>query len=272
MQTRYLIPILILGLLAACKQKPAEAPTPPAAAPVATVNGKPLSTDLLEAYVKAAAGRAVSELSPEQRGEAVDALVRLQLFADEAEKQALPKDKETAALLELSRLQVLQSTLTGRYLKGKDPTEQELRAEYDAQIAAAPRSEYRVRHILVQSEEFANQVIQKLRKGARFEQVAASDSADAQSRARGGDLGWVSPSGNLPPPFIQAMLALKKGEYTTTAVQTQFGFHVLKVDDTREATMPTFEQVKDRLGQIVQTKKAKAYSDELLKVAKVEKK
>jgi peptidyl-prolyl cis-trans isomerase C len=272
MKTRLLLPLAALALVAACKQKPAEPPAAAPAAPVATVNGKAIGADLLETYVKAAAGRSLSELSPEQRSEAIDALVRMQLLADEADKQGVSKDKNTIAMLELSRLEVLQRTVTANYLKGKEPTEQELRAEYDAQIAAAPRTEFRVRHILVQSEELANKLIGRLQKGESFERLAATESADAQSKPRGGDLGWVSPASALPPPFIQALLGLKKGAYTTTPVRTQFGFHILKVDETREATLPTFDQVKERLVQIVLSKKVKTYTDELLKTAKVERK
>jgi peptidyl-prolyl cis-trans isomerase C len=276
MKIRYLIPMAALTLLAACKQKPAE--TAPAAAavaaPVATVNGAAISADLLETYVKAAAGRNLSELSAEQKNEAIDSLVRMQLLAEQADKQGVTKDKSTIALVELSKLEVLQRTVTANYVKGKEPTEQELRAEYDAQMAAAPRTEYHVRHILVQSEEFANTLIGRLQKGARFEQLASQESADAQSKPRGGDLSWVSPASSLPPPFIQAMLGLKKGAFTTTPVKTQFGFHIIKVDDTREATLPAFDQpeVKQKLAQIVLTKKVKAYTDELLKTAKVERK
>ena len=272
MKTRFLLPLAALALVAACKQKPAEAPAAAPAAPVATVNGKAIGADLLETYVKAAAGRSLSELSPEQRAEAVDALVRMQLLADEADKQGVTKDKNTLAMLDLSRLEVLQRTVTANYLKGKEPTEQELRAEYDAQMAAAPRTEFRVRHILVQSEELANKLVARLQKGESFEKLAATESADAQSKPRGGDLGWVSPGSALPPPFIQALLGLKKGAYTTTPVRTQFGFHILKVDETREATLPTFDQVKERLVQIVLSKKVKTYTDELLKTAKVERK
>lgn len=275
MKIRYLTPFAALVLLAACKQKPADvAPTAAAAAPaaIATVDGQAISADLLETYVKAAAGRQLSELSPEQRSEAIDALIRMQLLANVADKQGVTKDKNTVALVELSRLEVLQRTVTSNFVKGKEPTEQELRAEYDTQIAAAPRTEYRVRHILVQSEELANQIIGRLQKGERFDKLAAQESADQQSKARGGDLGWISPASALPPPFIQALLGLKKGGFTAAPVKTQFGFHVLKVDDTREATMPTFDQVKERLGQIVLGKKVKAYTDELLKTAKVERK
>lgn len=275
MNIRILLPLAALAALAACKQAPPATPAAtatPAPAPVATVNGKPLSASLLETYVKAAANRNISDLNPEQRNEAVDALVRLHLLGEQAEKDGLLKSTETQSLLELSRLEVLQRAVTAKYLQGKDPTEQELRAEYDSQIAAAPRTEYRVRHIQVQSGELATQIIGRLKKGERFDVLASKESADQQSKVNGGQLGWVSPGGGLPPQFTEALLGLKKGGMTETPVQTQFGFHVIKVDDTREATMPTFEQVKDRLVQIVMTKKVKAYTDELTKAAKVEKK
>jgi peptidyl-prolyl cis-trans isomerase C len=280
MKSYFLTSLAALTLLAACKPAANDAANAPAAtpppAPIATVNGTAVSADLFDTFVKAAAGgRAVTDLTAEQRTEAVDQLVRLVLVQQEAEKQGLTKEKETAALIELSRMDIAQRALTRTYLKGKDPTEQELRAEYEVVVAAAPRTEYRVRHILVQSEEFASALLGRLAKGARFEQLAASESGDQQSKSRGGDLGWAPANrfgGAIAPTFGQAVLSLKKGEYTKTPVQTQYGWHIIKVDDTREAQMPAFDAVKNDLTQLVLGKKFKTYTDELLKVAKVEKK
>ena len=273
MKLMRILPLAALAVIASCKQAPSgQAPaaaTTPAAVPIAVVNGKSLSTDLLDMYVKALSGRELNTLSPEQRSEAVNSLISLEIVQQEAEKQSLTKDKATAAMLDLSRYEVLQRALSTNYLKGKQPTDAELRAEYDSQIAGAPRTEYRVRHILVQSEELARNLLGRLAKGGRFEQLAASFSADQQSKARGGDLGWATATA-FAPPFAQAMLAMKKGQTSANPVQTQFGWHVIRVDDTREAQLPAFDSVKDRLTQIVQLKKFKAYTDELLKTAKIE--
>ncbi|MDW8258410.1 MAG: peptidyl-prolyl cis-trans isomerase, partial [Gammaproteobacteria bacterium] len=251
-----------LALAAGCERTPdASKPAESEAAPIAVVNGKKISADVLETYVRAVAGRPVKDLTAEQRNDAVDSLVRLYLIEQEAERQGLAQDKTNAAMIELSRLEVLQRALTANYLKGKEPTEQELRAEYDAQMAAAPRTEYRVRHILVQSEEFARALQARLAKGARFEALAAENSIDEQSKVRGGDLGWAMPN-SFVAPFAQALLSLKKGQTSPNPVQTQYGWHIIRVDDIRETQLPSFEQVKDRLNQIVLGKKFKAYTDE----------
>jgi peptidyl-prolyl cis-trans isomerase C len=263
-----------LATLAACQQGGKDAAkatdTPdPAAAPVATVDGVSLSRNTFDFYIKAATGKSSADLTPEQRQEALDSLVRMQLVAAQAQKDGLDKENEIAAALDLSRLDVLQRALQQKYLKGKEPTDQELRAEYETQLAQMPRNEYRARHILVQTEEFANRLMERLKKGEKFEQVA-KESLDS-SKERGGDLGWFSPQ-SMVKPFADAVMGLKKGETTPRPVQTQYGWHIIRLEDTREVQPPPFDSVKAQLGQVVLAKKFKGYSDELLKTAKVEKK
>ncbi len=132
-----------------------------------------------------------------------------------------------------------------------------------------PKTQYHARHILVNSQEDAQKIIDQLKKGAKFEDLAKKDSIDS-SKDQGGDLGWFSPS-NMVKPFADAVAALKKGEYTQTPVQTQYGWHVIQLIDTRETPVPPLDSVKDRVDQLVQNKKFKAYQDELMKNAKVEK-
>lgn len=237
---------------------------------VATVDGKTLTRGTLDFYVKAATGKTTADLSDEEKTQALDSLVRLQLLAAQAEKDGVAKETDIAAALELSRMDVLQRAVQQKYLKDKTPTEQELRAEYEAQVAQMARTEYKARHILVQTEEFANDLLARLRKGERFERLAAKESMDSTKEA-GGDLGWFSPQ-TMVKPFSDAVMGLKKGEVTAKPVQTQYGWHIIRLDDTRELDPPPFDQVKSQLGQMVLAKKFRAYSDELLKVAKVEKK
>ncbi len=270
-----LIALASLASLAACQQagkdaaKPVDKPDPGADV-VATVDGAALTRNTFDFYIKAATGKSSADLSPEQRKEALDSLVRLQLVAARAQKDGLDKEKEIAAALDLSRLDVLQRGLQAKYLKDKTPTEQELRAEYETQVTQMPRTELRARHILVQTEAFANAVMARLKKGEKFEQLAAKESLDS-SKERGGDLGWFTPA-TMVKPFAEAVMSLKKGEMTAKPVQTQYGWHIIRLDDTREVQPPPFDQVKAQLGQVVMAKKFKGYSDELLKTAKVEKK
>jgi peptidyl-prolyl cis-trans isomerase C len=272
--SRYLL-ITCLGALAACQQGTNGAAASkdakdPSAEPVATVDGQTITRNNFDFYVKAATGKTTADLSPEQKQEALDSIVRLQLIAAQAQKDGLDKEKDVSAALELSKLDVLQRALQQKYLKDKTPTEQELRAEYDTQVGQMARTEYRARHILVPSESAANDVLARLKKGEKFDQVAAKESLDS-SKERGGDLGWFTPT-NMVKPFADAVMGLKKGETTSKPVQTQYGWHVIRLDDSREIQPPPFDQVKGQLGQVVMAKKFKSYSDELLKVAKVEKK
>jgi peptidyl-prolyl cis-trans isomerase C len=168
------------------------------------------------------------------------------------------------------RLEVLQRAVQANYLKDKTPTEAELRAEYETQVAQMPKTEYRARHILVQTEEFAKVAIDRINKGAKFDDIARRDSLDG-SKERGGDLGWFTPQ-TMVKPFADAVMTLKKGQMTQTPVQSQFGWHVIKLEDSRDVQPPPFEQVKDQLGNVVLAKKFKTYADDLKKTAKIENK
>jgi peptidyl-prolyl cis-trans isomerase C len=267
-----LLPVIALGALAACQRGPTDgtAQKTPAAAPVATVNGEPISRELFDFYLKGASGKEGAELTAEQREAALDNLVRAQLVAQQAVKDGVDRQTETASLLELQRLNVLQNAVSQRYLQDKKPTEQELRAEYETQVAAMPKQEYHARHILVATEDFANKLVERLDKGADFAQLAQRESMDS-SKQNGGDLGWFTPD-RMVKPFSEAVVALKPGEITRKPVQTQYGWHVIKLEETRDLAAPTFDSVSQRLEQVWRGKKFNAYVDDLEKAAKVEKK
>jgi peptidyl-prolyl cis-trans isomerase C len=273
MKSLRLLPVAGLILLAACSPKTPATSAPAADAaspPVATINGRPISHALYELYSKSMANKAASELTAEQRTQLLDALVRNELAADEAVKQGLDQKGDTPAALELARLQVLPNALGESYFKDKKVTDEELKAEYDSQVAALPKTQYHVLHILVKTQDEAQKIIDQLKKGAKFEDLAKKNSIDPGSAAKGGDLDWVSPSG-LVKPFADALVAMKKGETSTAPVQSQFGFHVIRLLDTRETTPPPFDSVKSQVENIVLQKKWKAYTDDLEKNAKVEK-
>ncbi|HEV7609721.1 MAG TPA: peptidylprolyl isomerase [Steroidobacteraceae bacterium] len=268
------VAVSALLALAACSKpsvtdKPADAAATPAKPPLVTVNGKALSEQLFEEYAKALARKPASELSAEDRAQIKENLVRVELIAQQAEKDGLAKDPDVATRLELSRLEVLQQSSAQKYLKDHTPTEAELRAEFEAQLASAPLVEYQARHILVSSEEVAQKIIQQLKSGNDFATLAKRLSSDKQSAAKGGDLGWFGPR-DMDPQITNAVALLKKGEVTGTPVQTQYGWHVIKLEDTRDRPAPAFDDVKDRLTQIVVAKKFKALSDEMLKTAKID--
>ena len=265
-----LAPILLaLAAVTACQPKSAGTITDNSP-PVATVNGAPISRNFYDFYIKGiTGGKSPADITAEQRGLALDNLVRAQVVAEQAVKDGLDKSGDSAYMLELARLNVLQQAMQDRYLKDRQPTEQELRAEYETQLAAMPKTEYHARHILVATEPFAQKIIERLDKGEKFDALAKSESMDS-SKNNGGDLGWFTP-GRMVPEFAGAVMALKAGEYTHKPVQTQYGWHVIQLLETREVTPPPFEQVRQRLLQVVQAKKFRQYQDELLRNAKVEK-
>ena len=257
----------LIGLLALVACKPSE--NAPAVKPVATVNGTAISREAFDFYVKNVAGKASSDLTAEQRAQLLDNLLRAEIVAQQAEKEGLDKTGDTASQLFLMRLQVLEQAKSEDYLKDKKASDAELREEYDKRIAAMPKTQYKARHILVNNEDAAKAIIAQLKKGAKFEDLAKAQSLDS-SKNSGGDLGWFSP-GNMVKPFADAVATLKKGEFTHEPVKTEYGWHVIRLDDTRDTPVPPLEQVKTQVEQLVQQGKWKTYADDLLKAAKVEK-
>jgi len=241
----------------------------PSDATVATVNGVPITRTIFEYYVKANTGKAAADFTPEQRSQILDNLIRGELLSQQALKVGLEKTSDVASQVTLSRLQVLGEAEAAAYLKDKPPTDAQVHAEYDVQVAQMPKTQYHARHILVQTQGEAQVIIDQLNGGANFEELAKSKSIDS-TKDQGGDLGWFAPS-TMVQPFAVAVTALKKGETTPTPIQTPFGWHVIQLLDTRDDTPPSFESVKQRLQQFVQQKKIRAYQDELFSAATVKK-
>ena len=269
MKTRIALSLITLAALAGCKQ----AATPAADAgsrPVATVNGEVISSDTFEFASKNLAGKPSSDLSPEQRNELLDSLVAATAVAQQASKDGLDKKGDAGAQLQLSRMQILQQAAGENFLKNKASTETEMKAEYDTQVGQMPKLQYKAHHILVKSEDEAKSAIARIKKGEKFETVAKALSIDSSGK-EGGDLGDFFYANSMVPEFGNAVMALKKGEMTQTPVQTQYGFHVIRLDDTRENVPPPYESVKDKVDQVVRSRKFKDYADGLVKAAKVEK-
>ncbi len=263
-------------LLTACNKgqqaAPAAAIDTPAAATVAVVNGVAIPRANYDAFLKnLLQGKPVPpDLTAEQKNQVLDELITMQLVSAQALKDGVDKDPEVAANLEVLRLRVLSDGESQKFLKGKDPTDAELHAEYDSDITAMDKTEYHARHILVASKEKAEQLIKKLKGGAKFEDVAKAESTD-NSKTSGGDLGWFTAT-RMVKPFADAVKGLKKGETTPEPVQTQYGWHIIKLEETREVTPPPFEQVKAQVTKSVIQKKLVAYVEDIKKTAKIDKK
>jgi peptidyl-prolyl cis-trans isomerase C len=267
---------IALVALAACqKNQQAAAPAAPAppvdtTPPVALVNGEPLPRTEYDTFVRELLRGKQQELTPEQKGQVLDQLIRIDILSAQAGQDGVDKDPDTVAQLALLRQQVLADAEQKKFMKGIEPTDAELHAEYDSDIAGMDKTEYKARHILVSSKDQAEDVVKRLKKGAKFEELAKTQSIDP-SKNNGGDLGWFTPA-RMVKPFSDAVKDLKKGEYTKDPVQTQFGWHVILLEDTRPVTPPSFDQVKAQIANSIKMKKWQAYVDDLEKKAKIEKK
>jgi peptidyl-prolyl cis-trans isomerase C len=246
---------------------PADKPASPA---VATVDGTPITRAEYDFYTKRLLqGRPNTELTAEQKNQILDEMISMQLIAAQAVKDGMEKDPDVATSLEVLRLRILADAESQKYLKDKEPTDAELHAEYDTAVAGLDKTEYHARHILVATKEQGEAAIKKIKGGAKFEDVAKAESTDT-SKTSGGDLGWFTLA-RMAKPFGDAVKTLKKGEITPQPVQTQFGWHVIKLEDTRESPPPPFEQVKQQVASGAMQKKLAAYVDTLKKTAKIEK-
>jgi peptidyl-prolyl cis-trans isomerase C len=188
--------------------------------------------------------------------------------AQEADKQKLAEG-EPKARLELVGKSARAELLFKKFTEGAEPTDAELKTEYDARIAEAPKEEFHARHILVDDEAKAKELIAQLDKGGSFEQLAKDNSKDG-SATEGGDLGWFN-ANQMVKPFSDAVQQLEIGKYTATPVKSEFGWHVIRLEEKRATTPPPFDAVKAQLGPLVNQKKFEAHLDELVKTAKVEK-
>jgi peptidyl-prolyl cis-trans isomerase C len=199
--------------------------------------------------------------SPEMRSAVRDELNTRELLVREAKKKGMDKDPAVKNEMDLTSQTVLVRAYMADYLKAHPVPEAQLRKEYDTIKAQLGDKEYKVRHILVDKEDEAKDIIASLQKGEKFEKLAER-SKDTGSKANGGDLDWNAPA-NFVKPFSDAMTNLQKGKYTTTPVQTQFGWHVIMLDDTREAKVPSFDEVKPQLSQRLQGQVVETYLKDL---------
>jgi peptidyl-prolyl cis-trans isomerase C len=269
MKHRYSILALLapLLLLAACDKN--AAPSAAASAErVATVNGQPISKSEFDLYVAHVARQSGREIPAEQHPQLLDQFIGMKLAADAAEKAGIAKDQKIQDQLSLARLNVIVDAGLQKYLEEHPVKDEEIKPEYDAQVAAMPR-EYHARHILVDDKALAESITKDIKGGADFAKLAAQKSKDSSGK-NGGDLGWFTLD-SMVKPFADAVAALQPGQMTEQPVQSEFGWHVIKLEESRASAPPAFEEVKDRVKMIVQRKRLQAYLEELRKGAKIEK-
>ncbi|MGH8660964.1 MAG: peptidylprolyl isomerase [Burkholderiales bacterium] len=199
--------------------------------------------------------------TPEIRDAIRQELINREIVAQEAVKKGLHKKPEVVTQIDLQRQAVLINAYLQEYLKSHPVSDDAVKKEYERAKESAGAREYKVRHILVETEDEAKQITAQIRKGASFEKLAADKSKDQGSKVRGGDLDWATPA-RYVPAFGQAITKLKKGQMTDAPVQTQFGWHVIRVDDERPSKFPSFEEVKPQIEQQVRQQTVnKAFTD-----------
>ena len=244
------------------------APLSVSAQNIAIVNGKAVPKARVDALLQQAQ-RAGQQVGPELEAQARDQVVLREIFVQEAEKRGLAKSPAYKDQMEIARQSILIRELFEAHKAANPVTDAAAQAEYDKFKAAASGQEYRARHILVESEDEAKKLIAQIKAGGSFEELAKQHSKDPGSGANGGDLDFAKPDSYVPE-FSQAMVALKKGEMTPAPVKSQFGFHIIKLEDTREAPFPAFDDVKVQLKQRLEQQQMQQFQEELRAKAKTD--
>lgn len=246
---------------------------------VAVVNGQAIPQsrlDALKAQIEQQAARMGQPVPQEVVDQLREEVIAREVFAQEAKRQGLDKSDDYRNKLQLATESILASELFTSYMEKNPISDADAQAEYDqlvkAQEEAASGKEYKSHHILVEDEDEAKSIIAELKKGASFEDLAKDKSKDPGSGANGGDLGWSNPD-NFVPEFSTALKGLDKGQVTDTPVKSQFGYHVIRLDDVRDAKAPEpppFDVVKDQIKERMQQQKVAEYQQQLREKAKVE--
>lgn len=250
--------------------KPAAkaAANPAAAGPVGTVNGTAIPRARMEYLMRQQAARGAPD-NEQTRAAVREDLINREIVAQEAARAGTVKNKDVQLQLDMARQEVLVGAYISEYLRTHAVTDADVQKEYDRARAQTGTTEYRARHILLESEDEAKRVLAELKKGGKFEEVARKNSKDEGTRERGGDLDWNVPAA-FDKAFSDAMLKLEKGQVTSEPVHTRFGFHVIQLEDTRAVNIPPLAQVKPQIQQRLTRQKVENLIRDLRAKAKVE--
>ena len=235
---------------------------------LAIVNGKAVPMARVAA-LKTQIEASGQPIPPEMDKMIKEEIIFREILMQEANRRGLANSDIYKQQMEMARQTVLVNALRADFEKKNPVTDAEAKAEYDKFVTANAGKEMKARHILVESEDRAKAIIAEVKAGKSFEDIAKKESKDPGSGARGGDLDWANPK-NYVPEFTEALLKLKKGEMTATPVKTQYGWHIIRLDDERQAEMPKFEDVKPQIVQQLQQQKLQQFQDQLRKSAKIQ--
>lgn len=236
---------------------------------VTTVNGKPVPKARVEALIQQVTKSGQQQRSPELEAQVRDEVVRREIFIQAAEARGIPQTADYKTQMELARQMLLIRGLMDDFRTKNPVSDAAAQAEYDKFKAANSGNEYRARHILVEKEEDAKALIAQIKGGASFEELAKKNSKDTGSAEKGGDLDFANPN-NFVPEFSKAMVALEKGQMTEEPVKSQFGYHIIKLEDTRPASFPAFDDVKAQIKQRIEQQKMAEYQQSLIEKAKTD--
>ena len=267
------IPLLLCALLAAGAAvaedaKDAEAQPQGDDVLIATVNGTPYGLDLFRLFFLERLQQSQGQNSPELQEQAFNDFMSLVVASQEAARRNLEQDPEVGVAIELQRMKILSNAALASMAEEIEPTEDELKKAYEDVKENASQTEYKARHILVKDEEEAKKMIEELEGGADFGDLAREHSLGPTGK-NGGELEWFD-ANQMVAPFSEAVAAMEKGTYTKTPVQTQFGWHVIELQDSRKAEPPSFEDAKQQLEALLKRQKLSEKLAEMRNGAMVE--
>ena len=259
--------IALAILVAACAQEGAAPAANLGSAHVAIVNGEPIAESVVRTYVLATERQNLDDLSAEEKERVINDVIGLELLAQEAQNQGLTDSRALAAQIELQRLQLVARAMATDYSQKNPPSEAEIRAIYDENLPRLSGQQFKARHILVPTKAEADAVIAELNQGADFIALAEA-RADGPTGPNGGDLGWLTLD-SMPPPFATGVRAMDVGSYSAQPVQTDFGFHVILLEDMRQQEPPALEDLRNDLTEAAGRKRLDDYIKTLREAATV---
>jgi peptidyl-prolyl cis-trans isomerase C len=258
--------LVIAAVAIGCSEPPTsqpEQPTDLGPGRVALVNDQAIAESVFRLYSLNTLQRSADELTPEQRASMLDDIVDFALLAQAAEQRGLPRERAVAAELELLRIQLLASLMAERYLDDNPATEEEIRAIYNENLPRLAATQYRASHILSDSASASQAVIDRLTAGADFREVAEAESGG------GGELGWFTLD-STPAPFANAVSSLEIGSFSTEPVETQYGWHVILLEDTRQPEPPSIDSIREELRSAANRQKLEEYLQDLRESARID--
>ena len=246
----------------------AFAAAPAFAQNIAVVNGTPIPKSRADALVSQLVKQGQQD-SPQLQQAVREELINREILMQEAIREGVPSQADVKAQVAVAQQTVVLRALIEKFVKDNTPTDAEVKARYDDLVKQAGGREYHLHHILVDNEQQAKDLIAKIKAGASFEDLAKQYSKDPGSGKNGGDLDWANPSSYVPE-FAAAAQKLQKGQMTDEPVHTQFGWHIIRVDDIRDIAPPPLDSVKTQIVQQIQQEKLQAFEEGLRKQAKVQ--